>query len=264
MRILFIGDIVSRLGREVTASLLPKIKKDARISLVIANGENIAGGRGATKDTLDEMQKAGVDYFTSGNHIFWRKNFKDEIEELPIIRPANYPEDIVGSGYTTIDCGEEGQVLLINLLGKTFMRANESASCPFRTVDRILENFEKNELKAVIVDFHAESTSEKQALGYYLDGRVSAVVGTHTHVPSADARLLPNGTAFITDVGMTGPRNSVLGVEPEIIIKKITTPYPQKFTWVKKGEAVFNSVIIKTVNKTSAESITRNDYQVNS
>ncbi len=264
MNILFIGDIVSRLGRETTASLLPKIKKDAKISFVVANGENIAGGKGATKDTLEEMQKVGVDYFTSGNHIFWRKGFKDEIDNLPILRPANYPKDIAGSGYTTIDCGEEGQILLINLLGKTHMRAAESTSCPFRTADKILKKFEKDELKAMIVDFHAEATSEKQALAYYLDGRVSAVVGTHTHVPTADAQLLPNGTAFITDIGMTGPKNSVLGVEPESIIKKTTTPYPQKFTWVKEGPAVFNSVIIETENKTRSESITRNDYQVNS
>ncbi len=261
MNILFIGDIVSRLGRDITASLLPKIKKDANISLVIANGENLAGGRGATKETLEEMQKAGIDYFTSGNHIFWQKDFKNEIDQLPILRPANYPEDIAGKGFKTIDCGAEGQVLLINLLGKTFMGTAECAACPFRTVDKILEQFEDKNIKAVIVDFHAESTSERQALGYYLDGRVSAVVGTHSHVPSADPRLLPKGTAFVTDVGMTGPRNSVLGVDPEIIIKKMTTPYPQRFEWVKEGEAVLNSVLIETDSPNSSTEIQRNDLQ---
>ncbi len=263
MNILFIGDIVSRLGREITASLLPKIKKDANISLVIANGENLAGGRGATKDTLEEMQKAGIDYFTSGNHIFWQKDFENEIAQLPILRPANYPDDIAGQGYTIIDSGKEGSVLLINLLGKTNMGGAASANCPFRTVDKILNKVENKEIKAVIIDFHAESTSEKQALGYYLDGRISALVGTHTHVPTADPRLLPKGTAYITDAGMTGPRNSVLGVEPEIITKKLTTPYPQRFEWVKTGQAIFNSVIIETESKFKAKSIKRNDYQAN-
>jgi len=248
VRILFIGEIVGKLGRHTVGALLPGLRKDANISVVFANAENIAHGKGATKATLSEVQSYGVDYFTSGNHIFWRKEVFEEFdaENSSIIRPANYPQDIPGQGFKIIDLGKNGKILLINLLGRIFF--NEPVFCPFRTVDKILEDFADERLVAIVVDFHAEATSEQVAMGWYLDGRVTAVVGTHRHVPTADAWVLPQGTAFVTDIGMVGARHSVLGVEKEIIISKLKNPQPQKFEWVEEGPAVFNSVLIEVEN----------------
>lgn len=243
MRILFLGDIVGKRGRGAVKSLLPSLKKDAKLDLVLANAENIAHGRGATTATVQESLSYGIDYFTSGNHIFWRDAFTQEIEKLPVLRPANYPPETPGKGYTILDLGKAGRVLLINLLGRTFIES--SANCPFQEVDRILEEFEGEKLAATLVDIHGEATSEKAALGWYLDGRVTAVFGTHTHVPTADAWVLPKGTAFVTDVGMVGPRYSVLGVEPQIIIDRFLRASPRRFEWVETGPAVFNSVSLE-------------------
>jgi len=258
MKILFIGDIVSKLGRQTVGKVLPDLRKDANISMVLANAENIAHGKGVTKATLEEVQVYGVDYFTSGNHVFWRKGTSDLLEgnDASLIRPANYPSDIPGQGFKIIDLGKDGKVLLINLLGRTFF--NEPVFCPFRAVDKILEDFEGEDFAAIVVDFHAEATSEAVAMGWYLDGRVTAVVGTHRHVPTADAWVLPQGTGFVTDAGMVGARHSVLGVETQIIIDKLKNPQPQKFEWVEKGPAVFNSVLID-VEYGKAKSIERID-----
>jgi len=243
MKILFLGDIVGKRGRKVCEKLLPKLKEDAKIDLVLANAENIAHGKGATKATIEEALSYGIDHFTGGNHIFWRKEFVHDIEKLPVLRPANYPPETPGRGYAILDLGKQGRILLINLLGRTFIES--SASCPFREADRILEEFRGEKLTAVVVDIHGEATSEKVALGWYLDGRVTAVVGTHTHVPTADTWVLPQGTAYVTDSGMVGPQHSVLGVEPSIIISKFLTASPQRFEWVERGPAVFNSVLIE-------------------
>ena len=260
MKILFIGDIVGKLGRKTVGKVLPKLKKDDNINLVIANAENIAHGRGATKAKIEEVQAYGINYFTSGNHIFWQRKFLDEIDNLPVLRPANYPEDLPGKGYAEIDLGRKGRVFLINLSGIANIKG--PVYCPFRTVDRILEEAEGQDYKAIIVDFHAELTSEKVAMGWYLDGRASLVVGTHTHVPTADARILPGGTAYVTDVGMIGARDSVLGVEKEIIIRYQMNPLPERFEWVEEGSSVFNSVLVKIGKDGKGKRIKRVDEVV--
>jgi len=258
VNILFIGEIVGKLGRRTVGKVLPNLLKSANISVVLANAENLAHGKGVTKATLEEVRSYGVDAFTSGNHVFWRKGISDLLEgnDASIIRPANYPNDVPGQGFKVIDLGKDGRVLLINLLGRTFF--NEPTFCPFRTVDKILKDLADEEFTAIVVDFHAEATSESVAMGWYLDGRVTAVVGTHRHVPTADAWALPRGTAYVTDLGMVGARHSVLGVESEIIIDKLKSPRPQKFEWVEEGPAVFNSVLIEVENG-KAKSIERVD-----
>lgn len=258
MNILFLGDIVGSLGRQTVAQLLPKLKQQLDLNLVLANAENLAGGRGVTADTIDELLQIGVDYLTSGNHVF-QLNDTEKIlaeESMRILRPANYPEDIPGRGWVEL---EEANLILINLIGRTFM--SSPASDPFRKADQILDQL-KDTSKPIVVDFHAEATSEKQALGFYLDGRVSAVIGTHTHVPSADARILPRGTGFVTDAGMVGAKNSVLGVAPETIIAKLKFPQPQRFKWVKKGPAVLQSILVNFDEKGQTTKISRQDYEL--
>ncbi|MBI4091194.1 YmdB family metallophosphoesterase [candidate division WWE3 bacterium] len=247
MKILFIGDIVASPGRKVVEKVLPILKRSDSISLTVANAENLAHGRGATEATLRDMMSAGVDYFTGGDHLLWGKGIEDVIETLPIIRPANYPEGTAGVGYKVIELGNKGRVLLVNLLGRTFL--NERLDDPFKTADKILEMRKDENLDAILVDFHAEATSEKMAMGFYLDGRVTAILGTHTHVPTADAMTLPNGTLFISDVGMTGNIDSVLGVKKEIVIKQYTSAINQKFEWEEEGRTAFRSVMIDTEKK---------------
>jgi len=260
VRILFLGDIVGSLGRATTAKLLPTIRKRDRVNLSLANAENIAHGRGATQETIEEVLASGVDYFTGGNHIFWQKSFYEEIEHLPVVRPANYPSGTPGRGEAVIDLGRLGRVLLISLLGRTFMR--DVADDPFATVSEILEKHQGEDLQATIVDMHAEATSEHQAMGFYLDGRVTAVVGTHTHVGTVDARVLPGGTAYVTDVGMVGSLDSILGVKKEIIIQNYVSALPQRFDWEDLGPAIFNSVLIETDKGGLAKSIKRIDQVV--
>ncbi|MBM4401826.1 MAG: YmdB family metallophosphoesterase [Candidatus Cloacimonetes bacterium] len=258
MRILFLGDIVGKVGRETVKKVLPELRKKHQVDFVFANGENLAGGRGVTAATIDEMLACGIDYFTSGNHVFFREGFAEILgdESMRILRPANYPEDVPGRGFVNLD-----KLLLINLIGTTWMEG--PAACPFRTVDEILNHLPLTTYQIpVIVDFHAEATSERQAMGFYLDGRVSAVIGTHTHVPSADAKILSNGTGFVTDVGMVGALNSVLGVIPEKIIEKQKFPYPVRFEWVKKGPAVFNSVLLSLDAQGKTNDIKRLDFQI--
>lgn len=266
MKILFLGDIVGRVGREAVKKILPELREKHKVDFVFANAENLAGGRGVTADTIDEMLSFGIDYFTSGNHVFFRDNFAEVLsdESMRLLRPANYPDDIPGRGFVEIN----SKLLLINLIGTTFMEG--PALCPFRTVDKILEQSAisnhppmADQQSAIIVDFHAEATSERQAMGYYLDGRVSAILGTHTHVPSADAKILPQGTGFVTDVGMVGARYSVLGVTLEKIIEKQKFPYPVRFEWVKKGPAVFNSVLIILDREGKTKDIKRLDFEIN-
>lgn len=239
MRIIFLGDIVGRPGRQAVVDYLPKLRKKYQPDMVIANGENAAGGRGITKEIADDLYKSGVDVLTMGNHVWDRKEIFDFIDcDQRLIRPANYPPESPGSGYTIIDLNKY-KVGVINVSGRVFL---DPLDCPFRTVDNILTTVHK-ETCIVIVDFHAEATSEKVAFGWYFDGRVTAVLGTHTHVQTSDERVLPKGTAYITDVGMTGPRDSVLGVKIDSVLKKFLTQMPVRFE-VASGPVQINGVLL--------------------
>ncbi len=252
MKILFVGEIVAGPGRKTVAALLPGIIKTYSPDLVLANAENISGGRGVTRENLDEMRKVGIDYFTGGDHVFWQKGTEDIIDDLPVLRPANYPEGTVaGKGYTLLDAGSKGSILLINLMGRTsFSNTFAYLDDPFKKADEILEKFKNENLSAIIIDFHAEATSEKIAFGLYLDGRVTAIVGSHTHVPTADGMALPKGTLYITDIGMVGAVDSVLGVKSEIVIAQYLTARNQRFEWEESGRRAFRSVLFDTDAKT--------------
>ncbi len=237
MNILVIGDVVGKVGRRTVACLLPKIIRNHKLDLVIANGENAAGGRGLTPSTADELFEAGVEIITSGNHIWrYREIYPFLDGEAPVLRPLNYPEGAPGRGVLI-----RNGVAVINLIGRTFMPS--TLDCPFRAADEALATLE--DTRFVIVDIHAEATSEKAALAWYLDGRVSAVLGSHTHVATADVRLLPKGTAFVTDIGMVGPHNSILGMETGPVIETFLSQLPARFTSEERGPAVFNSVLIE-------------------
>jgi len=263
MNILFIGDVSGKPGRKTVRKVLDKMKSEYDLDLVIANCENIAHGRGVTRKTANELLDAGVDFLTSGDHVFRIESFLEELDDphFPVIRPANYPDDIVGRGYDLIDLGEKGQVLVINLQGLSFMHEN-IVSCPFRKIDEILEKTKSLNPVATIVDFHGEATSDKKALGFYLDGRVTALLGTHTHVATADQRVLEKGTAYVTDVGMVGPQNSVLWVKKEIGIRFQKYPYNIRFEMEESGPMIFNSVLVKVGANGFADSIERVDRVV--
>lgn len=237
MRILMIGDVIGKPGRQAIRSLVPGLREEYGIDLVIANGENSAGGFGITLETAYEMLENGVDVLTSGNHIWDQKEIIPHMDEgLPLIRPANYP-DAPGRGYLIQD-----DVMVLNLMGRVFMPALD---CPFRAANALLQPREGTAPpKVIIVDFHAEATSEKQGMGWYLDGRVSAVLGTHTHVGTVDAKILPKGTAYLTDVGMTGPINSVIGSDPDAVLERFLTGMPQRLQ-VARGPVMMNSVLIE-------------------
>lgn len=224
MNILCVGDVVGSAGCEFVQKHLPSLRRLYEIDLVVANGENSAEGNGLSPVSAEQLFTAGVDVITGGNHIFRKKEIAPVLEENPrVLRPANYPDAAPGRGFTVVDT-IKGQVLVLNLLGTVFM---ESLASPFETADRILK--EQAEGRIVLVDFHAEATSEKRALAFYLDGRASALFGTHTHVQTADEEILPGGTAFITDLGMTGPTLSVLGVEPKAVVRRYLTKMPSRF-----------------------------------
>jgi 2',3'-cyclic-nucleotide 2'-phosphodiesterase len=250
MKILFIGEIVAEAGRKAVKKFLPEIKKEYGVDLVLANAENLAGGRGVTEETLAEMQSVGIDYFTSGDHTFWQKGTEDIIDELPVLIPANYPEGTPGKGYEILDTGKNGKILLMNLMGRTSFGGTFSyLDDPFKKADEILEKYKDEKFTATIIDFHAEASSEKVAFGFYLDGRVTAIVGSHTHVPTCDNRALPKGTLYVSDMGMTGSIDSVLGVETEIIINVYKTARQQRFEWETAGAKAFRSVLLDTENK---------------
>jgi hypothetical protein len=255
VKILFIGDIVARVGCNATKKILPEIKSEHDIDFTIANGEHLSDRVGVNIDTVREMHEVGIDFFTTGNHVWRQKQFAKHIEteNLPIIRPANYPRGVPGDGYRVVETGK-GKLLIINLLGREGISANLNS--PFETVDKILS--EVKDYRYSFIDFHAEMSSEKVAFCRYVDGRVSAAVGTHIHVPTADARVLAGGTAIVTDVGYVGPRESVLGVKEDIIFNLFLTGMPQSFE-VAGGDSVFNSVIIEIAEDGKARSIERLD-----
>ncbi|MCL4534157.1 MAG: TIGR00282 family metallophosphoesterase [Bacteroidetes bacterium] len=236
MRILMVGDVVGRPGRRGVQRYLPELCQQHRVDFVIANGENAAGGRGITPATAAELFSAGVDVITTGNHVWDQKESRDYLaQDVLVIRPLNYPQGVPGRG-SLVHKG----VRVVNLTGRVFLDPVDS---PFQAIDRLLE---ENDAQSpiIIVDFHAEASSEKQALAWYLDGRVSAVLGTHTHVPTADGRVLPKGTAYVGDVGMVGPWNSIIGAKPEPVISHFLTQLPAHFD-IADGPIVFNAVLIE-------------------
>jgi 2',3'-cyclic-nucleotide 2'-phosphodiesterase len=254
MQILAIGDVIGKPGRQAVQKLLPGLRRQYELDLVIANGENAAGGLGLTLTTAREMLEAGVDILTSGNHIWDQKEIIPYLDgNMPILRPHNYPPGTPGRGMLL-----QGNVAVINLIGRTFVG---NYDCPFRAMDNLLAGLKDN-CSTIIVDFHAEASSEKVAMGRYLDGRVSAVVGTHTHVGTVDARVFPGGTAHISDIGMTGPLESIIGDDIQVVLNRFLTLMPYRLA-VGTGRVMFNSVLIQVDDKSGrASSIERIDREV--
>jgi len=249
-----VGDVIGRPGRKAIAQLLPQLREQHGLDLIIANGENAAGGIGLTPATAIEFFQSGVNIITSGNHIWHHKEIIPVLDtELRIIRPLNMPPGVPGHGYWYSE-----EVLVVNLVGRVFMGHFD---CPFRAIDRLLEELHPRP-PTIIVDFHAEATAEKIALGWYLDGRVSAVLGTHTHVGTIDTRVLPRGTAFISDVGMVGASDSVIGDDIDSVIDRFLTLMPHRLS-VGKGNTTFNSVLVEVdADSGKALSIYRLDLEL--
>jgi metallophosphoesterase (TIGR00282 family) len=237
-RLLFVADVVGKPGRDALAALLPRIRHEHEPDLTVVNGENSAGGFGLTTATVEEIRKAGADVITTGNHVFDQRDFLAELPTLErVLRPHNYPPGAPGTGAVELEAGGE-RCLVVNLMGRVFMNDLDD---PFRAADEVLADHA--DARIVVVDWHCEATSEKIALGWYLDGRVSAVLGTHTHVPTADQRVLPGGTAYCSDVGMVGPRDGILGMDREPVIKRFLTGVPQRWR-IADGPVTFNSVLV--------------------
>lgn len=250
VKLLFIGDIIGKPGRQVISRELHRLVDRYMVDLVIANGENAAGGFGITEETANELYKCGIDVLTSGNHIWDKKdslNFINRAEKL--LRPANYPDGTPGRGSALFTTAGGAKVAVLNLEGRVFMNNLE---CPFRTADREISQL-YTETPIIFVDFHAEATSEKTSLGWYLDGRVSALIGTHTHIQTADERILPGGTAYLTDAGMTGGFDSVIGVKKEEAITKFLSQLPVKFD-VAKNNLRLNGVVV-VVNEQTGKAL---------
>jgi metallophosphoesterase (TIGR00282 family) len=240
VKLLFIGDIFGSAGRKIVADHVADIRASQSIDVVIANGENSAAGFGITPAVAEELFRCGIDVMTSGNHIWDKKDIVDYIGRAPrLLRPANYPPGVAGHGVYVHETPSGKKCAVINLQGRVYM---PNTDCPFRKADEILAALPAG-VKVRFVDFHAEVTSEKMAMGWYLDGRVSALVGTHTHIPTADTRVLPGGTAYQTDCGMTGPFDSVIGVEKDVILHRFLTALPVKME-PAKGKVELNAVIV--------------------
>lgn len=241
MRFLIFGDVVGRMGRRAIQEVMPELRQTYRPDVVLANGENLAHGLGMTERTFAEMTDAGVTLLTGGNHV-WDKPEGVEIlrrPDPPVIRPANYPAGAPGIGWKTLSVAGK-TVLVVNLLGRVHMK--DLVDCPFRTFDAILGSQERPP-DVTVVDYHGEVTSERNAFGWHVNGRATIVYGTHTHIPTADQRILPGGTAFVTDVGMTGARDSVIGVDPATVIPQYTTGIGQRFVWPETGVAWVHAII---------------------
>lgn len=250
MQILFIGDIVAEPGRKTVKKILPEVLKKYKPDLVIANGENITHGDGFSPEHIEEMRKLGINFFTTGNHVWSHKDGVGKLSDpnFPIIRPANYPSKYTpGRGYAIIEDKLKRKILVINLLGLVFMGRNLDS--PFKMADTILNETSRENLSGIIIDFHAEATSEKYALGFYLDGKVSAIIGTHTHVQTADERIFENGTAYISDVGMVGAYDSVIGVKKDLMVNHFFTQLPVKHEPEDKGKMVFGALFIELDEK---------------
>jgi metallophosphoesterase (TIGR00282 family) len=241
LRCLIIGDIIGKPGREAVAALLPQLRRELALDMVIANGENVAAGMGITPRLADELLGMDIDVITSGNHIWDKREIYDYLEtDRPLLRPINYPDEAPGRGWLIHHLADGDEVAVVNAMGRVFMNQLDS---PFNAIDRLLDEAAVELPPIRIVDFHCEITSEKNAMGWHLDGRVTAVVGTHTHVPTADARLLPKGTAYISDIGMTGPRDSIIGMSVETVMPRFLRHLPTRFV-VAEGPVSFNAVLI--------------------
>ena len=239
MLILVVGDIIGRPGRKAIQELVPDLRQQYGLDMVIANAENAAGGFGLTPTTAEELFDAEVDVLTSGNHIWAKKEIIPYLDDqMPILRPLNYPSGVPGRGYII-----NSKAMIVNLMGRTFIG---NFDCPFKAMDSLLAEV-KPRPPVIIVDFHAEATSEKVAMGRYLDGRVSAVLGTHTHVGTIDAQLLPLGTAYVTDIGMTGPTDSIIGDDTEAVIQRFLTAMPHRLS-VGKGKTELNAVLVRVAD----------------
>ncbi|WP_087972838.1 TIGR00282 family metallophosphoesterase [Oceanobacillus rekensis] len=250
MKILFIGDVVGSPGRDMVQEYLPKLKEKYRPNMTIINGENAAAGKGITEKIYKQFLEWGAQAITMGNHTWDKREIFEFIDDAKyMIRPANFPENNPGKGIVYINING-AEVAVINLQGRTFLPAVDD---PFQKADQLIEEAKKR-TNMIFVDFHGEATSEKQAMGWYLDGRVSAVVGTHTHTQTADERILLNGTAYISDVGMTGPYDGILGVDREAVIKRFLTSLPVRFETTKQGRTQLNGVMVTIESNTGKAS----------
>lgn len=261
MKVIFIGDLVGKMSRKALKEILPLWREKYAPDFVVANGENLAHGLGISQSTFNEVLAAGVDVVTTGDHAF----DKEDAEVLfsnnkNLIRPANFPPGAAGQGEFLAVIGQKN-LLVINLIGRVFMK--QAYDCPFRKLDEILKKYEEKKPQAIIVDFHGEATSEKAALGFYADGRVSAVLGTHTHVATTDAKILPKSTAFVSDVGMVGARDSVIGDRKEEIISAMLNQTRLKIEPVEEGVCVINAVLIEIDENTGlSKNIKRIDEEI--
>ncbi|MDY0405811.1 TIGR00282 family metallophosphoesterase [Virgibacillus sp. 179-BFC.A HS] len=246
MKILFIGDVVGSPGRNMVEQYLPSLKEMYKPQFTIINGENAAAGKGITEKIYKQFLQWGAQAITMGNHTWDKKEIFEFIDDAKyMIRPANFPEGNPGKGMVFLNVNGL-EIAVINMQGRTFLPAIDD---PFRKIDELIETAKKR-TNIVFIDFHAEATSEKEAMAFYVDGRVSAIVGTHTHVQTADERVLPKGTAYITDVGMTGPYDAILGVEKETILKRFLTNLPVRHEVDKQGRAQLNAVLVSVHDKT--------------
>lgn len=246
MNILAVGDIVGTIGVKELQQKLPKIKKEWKIDFCIVNGENAAEGMGITENNFKDIINAGADCVTMGNHTWGKKEIFKFIDDNRIIRPANYPKGVCGKGYRIYEV-QNKKIAVINALGRA--EINILVENPFLEVKNIIDTI-KQEVDIIILDFHAEATAEKKAMGYFLDGEATIVLGTHTHVQTADAQILEKGTAYITDIGMTGPKNSIIGMDKDVALKRFLTALPEKYK-IATGEAIFNACLFKVNDKTN-------------
>ena len=253
VRLLFIGDIFGRPGRKMAQAAVPLIREKESVDLVVANAENAAGGNGLTKNVVEELYSAGIDCLTSGNHHWDKREILEYMQDDGrLLRPLNYPPGTPGQGSVVLDLDSGRTCGIVSLVGRLFMK---SVDCPFRAAEEEAARMMKL-TSTIVVDFHAEATAEKQALGHYMDGKVSAVLGTHTHVQTADERILPGGTAYITDVGMTGPFDSCIGIRKDQAIEKFLRQLPRRFD-VAKRDVRLNGVIIDLGDDGKARAIRR-------
>lgn len=244
IKIVAFGDIIGRSGRRALATIIPDIRKEYSPDLIIGNGENLAHNEGTTEKTMNEILSNGIDFITMGDHAFDREPEMKKIFEkgsYPIIRPANFPPGTLGTGIKIIKI-KKTKIAIINLLGRVFLR--QIVDCPFRCADNLLSEIKK-QAKIIICDFHAEATSEKKAMGFYLDGKVSLVYGTHTHIPTADEQILPQKTAYLTDIGMIGPKKSIIGANPENSIKHFLTQMPFNYEISQDNNIEVNGIYIE-------------------
>ncbi|MBI1848857.1 MAG: TIGR00282 family metallophosphoesterase [Planctomycetes bacterium] len=258
LRILVIGDIVGKPGRRVLEQRLPAFIEREKIDFVIANAENASGGAGLTPNVADRFLSLGIDVLTGGDHTFQRREIFPMMQEnARVLRPANYPEGTVGRGVTVVESRGGHAIGIINALGRVFM---PPMNCPFHEIERCLRTI-ASKTSTIFVDFHAEATSEKVAMGWYLDGRVSAVVGTHTHIQTADERILPKGTAYLTDLGMTGAYDSVIGREKDCVLRRFVTQLPTKYEMAEGDEKICGAVVVVDAQTGKARSIERVQVQ---